>query len=99
MLFGMQSLGITPEAVTANIVPGLNTFMPQGNLATLIAGEVDQSPILVSTNSLVHPIMVTSGNYRLPLLSGVQPEVRRFPLLQHLPSHPFSTLDTFPPVT
>ncbi|KAK9843134.1 hypothetical protein WJX74_007541 [Apatococcus lobatus] len=70
-----QALGITPEAVTANIVPGLNTFMPQGNLATLLAGETDQSPILAATNSLAQPIMVTAGNYRIPLLSGVQPEV------------------------
>lgn len=71
----MQNLGIHPDAVTANIRSSLNTFMPQGNLAALLEGESIEPPVLVATNSPKQPVTVTPDNYRLPLLSGMRPEV------------------------
>ena len=49
--------------------------MPQGDLAVLLAGETEQAPILVATNSPKQPVTVTSDSYRLPLVSGTKPEV------------------------
>ncbi|KAK9862584.1 hypothetical protein WJX84_008476 [Apatococcus fuscideae] len=69
-----QALGITPEEVSANIVPGLNTFMPQGDLATLLTNETAEAPVLAGTNAKVQPVMVTPETYRLPLVSATMPE-------------------------
>ena len=72
----VQALGLSPEAVRANLPPSLNTFMPQGDLETLLAGETEQPPILVATNSPAQPVTVTADTYRLPLLAGTKAEVR-----------------------
>lgn len=74
ILSGLQALGITPEAVTADLPPSLNTFMPQGDLDALLAGETEQAPILVAMNSPKQPVTVTSDSYRLPLVAGTKPE-------------------------
>ena len=71
----MQNLGIHPDAVTANVKSSLSTFMPQGNLEALLEGETSGPPILVATNSPEQPVTVTPDDYRLPLLSGIKPEV------------------------
>ena len=73
----MQALGITTEAVRANIAPRLNTFMPQADLDILLAGESEQGPVLVASNSLKKPVVVTADTYRLPLVTGTPSEVHQ----------------------